>query len=74
MAVSLIAYPSQLTLVREIGLTNEGKPMLRSKTFSNVKADVSNEDLYAVADALSELFAAPVVRIERRDSGTLADI
>lgn len=74
MAVSLTTYPSRLKLVRETGMTQEGKPIFKSKTITNIKPEVSNEDLYEIADALVQLFEHPTVLIERHDSGNLTDI
>ncbi len=74
MAVTLTPNPSRLTLVRQAGMTNEGKPIFKSKTINNVHAGATNDDLYEIADALSQLFEHPVVLIERHDNGNLADI
>lgn len=74
MAVTHTPNPSSLTLVRQTGITQEGKPVLKSKTINNVRANATNEDLYAVADALSVLFSHPIVKIERKDSGILVDL
>lgn len=74
MAVTLTSNPSSLKLVRETGMTTEGKPIFKSKTISNIHAGVSNDALYEIADALSELFQHPIVLVERHDSGTLVDI
>lgn len=73
MAVVFDPKPSRITIVRETGI-EDGKPILKSKTLNNVRADASHEDVFEVAQALSGLFSHPVVSIERTDSGILADL
>ena len=73
MAVTVGNNPAGLRLKFDLGqdpLT--GKTKVKSKTFSNVKHDASNEDVYEVASALQSLQEYPVIEIAKIDNTTLA--
>lgn len=74
MAVVHMQNPSTVTLVGQAGIhPDTGKPILKSKTFNNLDAAASHGDVYEVADALSELFSYPIVKIIRKDSSVLTE-
>jgi Protein of unknown function (DUF1659) len=58
---------SQLRLVFEAGLDQNGKMTYKSKTFSNVKATASPDALYSVAQAIVGLQGYVLDSIERND-------
>ena len=49
-----------------------GNTKVKSKTFSNVKYNASNEDVYEVASAIESLQEYPVLEIAKIDNTTLA--
>jgi hypothetical protein len=73
MAVVSNPYDTRLTLVFYVGDDDEGNPIERSKSFSGVKPEASNEDLFAVAQGLASLQTYPLVETERTDRATLTD-
>lgn len=52
MAVESRAYPSTLQLVYDMGTDDDGKKITRRRSYSNVKPDAVDQDLYDVAIAL----------------------
>ena len=73
MAVTVGNNPAGLRLKFDLGkdpLT--GKTKVKSKTFSNVKHNASNEDVYEVASSLQSLQENPVIEIAKIDNTTLA--
>ena len=67
MAVTTTSLSSDLVLLMDAGIGVSGKPLSKSRTFKNVKADASNEDLYEVAQALIDLQSRENNSIQRRD-------
>ncbi|TLS38187.1 DUF1659 domain-containing protein [Pseudalkalibacillus caeni] len=62
---------TQLRLVFEVGVDQDGKSIFRSKNFNNVKPSAASDALYAVATALSPLQQHVLFEIERNDSSDL---
>ena len=52
------------------GIGEDNKPIIRSRSFSNVKTDAVDEDVYAVAQSLAGL-AAPLLAVQRIDTNAL---
>ena len=73
MAIVSNPYDTRLMLVFYVGDDEEGHPIEKSKSFSGVKPDASNEDLYAVAQALASLQTYELVETERIDRASLYD-
>ena len=73
MAVTVANNPAGLRLKFDLGKDElTGKTKVKSRTFSNVKHNASNEDVYAVAEALESLQEYPVIEIAKIDNTTLA--
>ncbi len=73
MAVTILNNPAGLRLKFDLGKDElTGKTKVKSKTFSNVKYNASNEDVYEVATALEALQEYPVLEIAKIDNTTLA--
>ena len=73
MAVTVLNNPAGLRLKFDLGkdeLTNKTK--VKSKTYSNLKYDANNQDVYDVAQALMGLQDYPVLEVLKQDSTTLA--
>ena len=72
MAVKVGNNPAGLRLKFDLGRDDlTGKTKVKSKTFSNVKYNASNEDVYAVALALESLQEYQVIEIAKIDNTTL---
>ena len=73
MAVIVANNPAGLRLKFDLGRDEStGKTKVKSKTFSNVKHNASNEDVYEVASALESLQEYPLIEIAKIDNTTLA--
>ncbi|MEH7415706.1 DUF1659 domain-containing protein [Neobacillus drentensis] len=59
---------TKLRLVFQAGVDNEGKPILSSKTFSNVSKGATADQLFQAAQAISVLCDAELNKVERNDS------
>ncbi|MCL6572512.1 MAG: DUF1659 domain-containing protein [Bacillus sp. (in: Bacteria)] len=66
MAQSLLEG-TKLRLVFEVGMDDDGKPILRAKTFSNVKKEASVDQLYQAAQALTVHCMDTLNKVERND-------
>ena len=73
MAVTVLNNPTGLRLKFDLGRDDlTGNTKVKSKTFSNVKYNASNEDVYEVASALESLQEYPVLEVAKIDNTTLA--
>ncbi|WP_251548908.1 DUF1659 domain-containing protein [Neobacillus muris] len=59
---------TKLRLEFQTGVDEEGMPILRAKTFSNVSKAATADQLYQAATALSALSNDPMNKVERNDS------
>lgn len=67
-----IVYRSQLRLHLDNGIhPTTGDTIIKSKTFNNVKTEVTAEQLFEVAQALASLQALPLYGIERVDTSEI---
>lgn len=74
MTVVALNNPSSLRVRLDAGLNDStGKTIVKSKTFSNLKYDANNQDVYDVAKALMELQVYPVIEVLKQDYTTLAE-
>jgi len=64
---------SQLRLIFETGVDEEGNPVYRYKSFNNIKPEATPDALYAVATALAPLQQHSLFEIERNDSLTVEE-
>ncbi|MCD5324368.1 MULTISPECIES: DUF1659 domain-containing protein [Pontibacillus] len=62
---------SQLQIVLEDGLDEEGNMTFKNKNFNNVKTDATADQLFAVASALVPLQQRSLAGIERNDSSLI---
>ena len=73
MTVIAAKNPSSLRVKLDAGLNDStGKTIVKSRTYSNLKHDASNQDVYDVAQALMALQDYPVIEVLKQDSTTLA--
>ena len=62
---------TEMVVRYQIGISN-GSPVIRQKSFSGLKMDVSDEDLYEVATTLFDLLEYPLVSVTRNNRFDLA--
>jgi hypothetical protein len=70
MATAVIAT-SRLRLVFQVGMDDDGKPLLKAKTFSNIQKSATASQLYQAAQAIIGLSLDPLINIERVDNSDL---
>ncbi|MEH7096666.1 DUF1659 domain-containing protein [Neobacillus vireti] len=59
---------TKLRLVFDGGIDNEGNPILKSRTFNNIKKESTVDQLYQAAQAISALCKDPLNSVERTDN------
>ncbi|MFH7819674.1 DUF1659 domain-containing protein [Neobacillus thermocopriae] len=70
MAQSLL-IGTKLKMVFQTGINDDGKPLLRTKTFSNVRKEATADQLFQAANALAVLCNDPLNTLERTDSSEI---
>jgi hypothetical protein len=73
MAVVKEARGSRLQIVVQVGTDAGGQPLLRTRSFSGVKVDAVDTDLFDVAQAIAALQQYPINSIRRVDDGELIE-
>lgn len=71
MAVSETKNASSLKLKFDCGLNDDGKTVIKSRTYSNVKADATSQDVFDVARALVDLQIHDNIEILKQDNTVL---
>lgn len=71
MAVSETKNASSLKLKFDCGLNDDGKSVIKSRTYSNVKADATSQDVFDVARALVDLQIHDNIEILKQDNTVL---
>lgn len=56
---------SKLKIVLNAGLDENNKAIIKNKTYSNIKSTVTNEDLYDMGAAISDLQSYSLVNLVR---------
>jgi hypothetical protein len=62
---------TKLRLVFEAGMDDKGKPLTKTKTFNNISALATADQLYQTAQAIMVLCNDTISRVERADSSDL---
>lgn len=73
MAVVSVKNLSTLKLKFDCGLNNLGKVIIKTKSLSNVKPEASDDDLFQVAKALSDLQEHTLFDVIVVDSTTISE-
>ena len=73
MAVTNTPLATSLRPQVQIGTDDGGKPLYRIRSYSRVKPESIDEDIYEVASALGELQIHPVSAISRLDENDLSE-
>ena len=71
MAVSETKNASSLKLKFDCGLNDDGKTVIKSRTYPNVKADATSQDVFDVARALVDLQIHDNIEILKQDNTVL---
>jgi hypothetical protein len=71
MAVSETKNASSLKLKFDCGMNDDGKTVIKSRTYSNVKADATSQDVFDVAKALVDLQIHDNMEILKQDNTVL---
>ena len=73
MSVITMNNPSSLKVKLDAGMDElTGNTIVKSKTYSNLKHNANNQDVYDVAEALMGLQDYSVLEVLKQDSTTLA--
>ncbi len=65
MPVNSVVVSSALKLMVQTGVSDTGDPIIRSRSFNNVKPEADDEAVYNVAESLGELQQYPVHAIRK---------
>ena len=71
MSVSETKNASSLKLKFDCGMNDDGKTVIKSRTYSNVKADATSQDVFDVARALVDLQIHDNIEILKQDNTVL---
>lgn len=71
MAVSETKNASSLKLKFDCGMNDDGKTVIKSRTYSNVKSDATSQDVFDVAKALVDLQIHDNMEILKQDNTVL---
>ena len=74
MAVESTLSKSALSLKYKEGVDTNGKDIIRTKKFSNVKVTAADQDIFDISDAFTSLMLYPVSEVLRSDDSMLANI
>ncbi|WP_026895477.1 DUF1659 domain-containing protein [Clostridiisalibacter paucivorans] len=74
MAVNAISNESKIKVQLNMGLDDKNNPIIRSKTFSRVKADATDEDVYLVATTMMGLQKNDLVGVKRINEVELEEV
>ncbi|SCG81894.1 hypothetical protein DW1_0274 [Proteiniborus sp. DW1] len=67
MAVNAVIKETKLKLQLDGGLNEKGTQIVKAKTFSKVKTDAANENIFSAAESLAGLQEMPLIGIKRID-------
>ena len=73
MAVKKISENTILSLKQQIGTMSNGKPRYKAYSYSSIDVTATDADIHAVGTQLATLFADPISKITRQDTGYLTD-
>lgn len=67
-SVTEIKNPSSLKMRFDCGLGENGRTIVKSRTYSNLKHDAKALDVYNIADAMASLQQHSVLEIVKQDN------
>lgn len=73
MAIVSTNNPTGLKLRFDCGKDNNGKVVVKSKTYSKINPNATNDDIYAVAKAISSLQEHSLIEVQKIDNTTISE-
>ena len=73
MAVNAAPQGSRLSLTLQVGTDETGNPVYRTRSYSGVKPQASDQDVYDVALMLADLQQHPLVEVLRVNNVELSE-
>ena len=74
MAVQNTLAKSALSLKYKEGVDLNGKDIMRTKKFSNIKVTAADQDIFDISDAFTSLMLYPVTEVLRSDDNMLTNV
>ena len=71
MAVKSILLESAMVIKYKTGVDKNGKDVIKSGRFNKIKLNSTDEDLFAVGEALGTLIKYPVLQVTRENESHL---
>ncbi|WP_160725893.1 DUF1659 domain-containing protein [Bacillus sp. USDA818B3_A] len=62
---------TKLRIVFDAGIDNKGNPILKSRSFNNVKKEATADQLFQAAQAIAALCNDELNKVERNDSSEI---
>lgn len=73
MAVTVIKNPSGLKMRFDCGKDENGKAIRKTRTYSNLRHDASDQDVYDVGTMLASLQEFSLIEVAKIDNSTIAE-
>lgn len=73
MAVISTNNPTGLKLRFDCGKDDNGKVVVKTKTYSKINPSATNDDVYAVAKAISSLQEHSLIEVQKIDNTTISE-
>ena len=73
MAINVHLEDSKLRMTFSEGVDGNGNELKKTRTYSSIKPETLDEDVYAVADTFGSLQKNPVLRIARVDEKEITE-
>ena len=74
MAVQNTLAKSALSLKYKEGVDLNGKDIIKTKKFSNIKVTAADQDIFDISDAFTSLMLYPVSEVLRSDDNMLTNV
>lgn len=74
MALEVRSLDSRLQIQLDLGQDGEGRKLTKTRTFSRLRAELSDEEVHQVASALIGLQSYPAIAIRRIDQSELVNL
>lgn len=73
MPVSSVPQNSKALLMVQTGTDTDGKPVVKTRTYNNIKAAATDENVYSVMSGIASLQEFPIAGLKRVDSEELVE-
>lgn len=74
MAVVSTALESKVQLAVQTGVDSQGEPILKNRSYSRIKADAPDENVYQFANLIAGLQKHPLYGVERINQIKLEEV